>query len=224
MSFRTALGGIALAALFSVGVAHADDSTDAARRHFKTGMAAYVLEHWDEAIKEFEAGFLLEPKPIFLFNMAQAYRLSSRPREALTYYKKYLALGGPSAPNRAEVQEQIQRLERQVATLPPERPVERPAVVEQKAPEPPPPVEKPVAPPPVEKPVVAEQKAPEPTAVAPRPSEPLVAAPPPPVEAKRSRWPVWVGIAAGVVVVGAAVAIGVAASQPGEQSSVVSAR
>ena len=37
-------------------------------------MAEYVLEHWDQAIRQFEEGFKEEPQGAFLFNIAQAHR------------------------------------------------------------------------------------------------------------------------------------------------------
>jgi tetratricopeptide (TPR) repeat protein len=85
-----------------------DDSAQA-RWLFDQGMAHFQLEEWDPAIEKWEAGFRLKPVPEFLYNIAQAYRLSKRPEKAISFYQKYLRMA-PKTPNRAEV-------ERHIATL-----------------------------------------------------------------------------------------------------------
>jgi tetratricopeptide (TPR) repeat protein len=96
-----------MAILFHSSAALADKAL--AREHYKKGMAAFTLESYDLAIEEFRTGFQDEPDPVFLFNIAQAYRLSNRPREAITFYKKYLRLA-PAAKNRAAVEVQLTRI------------------------------------------------------------------------------------------------------------------
>jgi hypothetical protein len=84
----------------------AEDRSAQAKQHYETGMAHFQLEEWDDAIKEWEAGFRLKPVPQFLYNIAQAYRLSKRPEKALSFYQKYLRLD-PKAANKAEVDHHI---------------------------------------------------------------------------------------------------------------------
>ena len=103
--------------LVVAGLARADaaDPTAAeAQRHWTAGMAHFQLEEWDDAIKEWEAGFRLKPVPQFLYNIAQAYRQSKRYDKALSFYRKYLRMQ-PDAPNRAEVEGHIQTLEKLIA-------------------------------------------------------------------------------------------------------------
>lgn len=106
-----------------------DARTSEARQHYEAGMAHYQLEEWDPAIAEFEAGFRLRPSSEFLFNIAQAYRLSNRPAKAVSFFQKYLRMN-PDAPNRGEVERLIERAqadaanqEHQAAPPPPTPPV-----------------------------------------------------------------------------------------------------
>lgn len=92
----------------------AEDSRAAAKSYYEKGMAHYQLEEWDQAIENFQAGFRAKPAPQFLYNIAQAYRLSKRPEKALHFYQKYLNLE-PMATNRHEVEAQIKTLEELVS-------------------------------------------------------------------------------------------------------------
>jgi len=91
--------------------AHADRASSQA--HYKQGMAAYALEDWDGAIKEFQAGFRDDPTPPFLFNIAQAHRQAKRLDDAIRYYQRYLDLS-PDARDRAEVEQLIRALQSSV--------------------------------------------------------------------------------------------------------------
>jgi tetratricopeptide (TPR) repeat protein len=100
---------IALFALALTGVARADGSDDDAARAsalYSRGMAHYQLEEYSAAIEKWEEGFRLKPVPEFLFNIAQAYRLSHRPTRALAFYRKFLRMR-PDASNRGEVEAYI---------------------------------------------------------------------------------------------------------------------
>jgi tetratricopeptide (TPR) repeat protein len=109
---------LALAVVLA-GAPAAAQMTDAdrAQQRYQAGMVHFRLDEWDEAIAEFQAGFRLKPAPQFLYNIAQAYRLSKRPDKALAYYRKYLAMD-PDAPNRAEVERRISELTEQVQRSP----------------------------------------------------------------------------------------------------------
>lgn len=90
-------------------VARADDAATA-REAYDKGMAHYHLEEYDAAIEEWERGFRAKPAPEFLYNIAQAYRLSKRPEKALSFYQKYLRVA-PEAKNRDEVERQMRTLQ-----------------------------------------------------------------------------------------------------------------
>jgi hypothetical protein len=61
---------------------------------------------FDGAIRAFTQGYALRPKPLFLFNIAQAYRKSGRDLSALSFYEKFL-LAAPDSPYRPETQAYI---------------------------------------------------------------------------------------------------------------------
>ncbi len=92
-------------------------------------MGHFQLEEYDQAIEKWEEGFRIKPVPEFLYNIAQAYRLSKRPEKALSFYQKYLR-ASPTAKNRAEVERHIATLQRvvdeqqRVARQPPDQPLD----------------------------------------------------------------------------------------------------
>ena len=156
-------------------------------------MAHYQLEEWDDAIREWEAGFRIKPAPQFLFNLAQAYRLSKHYDKALSFYRKYLYME-PHADNRPEVERQIHTLEPLAAAQPHEQPSAPPVVTPA-----------PVAVEPVVTPSQPATPAPPSIVNVPATNE-LTSAPPPPQ--KRKAW-IWGVVAGAAVVVAAAVVVGV---------------
>jgi iron complex outermembrane receptor protein len=97
-------------------LAHAQSGDDdAAKAHalFDKGMAHFQLEEYGQAIEKWEEGFRIKPVPEFLYNIAQAYRLSKQPDKAISFYKKFLRMK-PDAPNRPEVERQLRSLSRVV--------------------------------------------------------------------------------------------------------------
>jgi iron complex outermembrane receptor protein len=151
---------LALALLMApLARAQTDDRAAQAKQHYEAGMARFQLEEWDAAIEEWQAGFRIKPVPQFLYNIAQAYRLSKRWEKSLSFYQKYLRMD-PKAPNKAEVERHIAQLNK--------------AIAEQGKAASAPPTE--AAPPP--KPVAEAPSVPAP-AVAPKPTPPPTPAPAP---------------------------------------------
>ncbi|MDB4966011.1 MAG: Thiol-disulfide isomerase [Myxococcales bacterium] len=105
-----------------------DEDSAKARSFFEKGMGHFQLQEYDAAIDKWQAGFRLKPVPEFLYNIAQAYRLSKRPEKALQFYKTYLRLA-PAAPNRVEVERHVAALKKLIeqqqstASAPPQDPV-----------------------------------------------------------------------------------------------------
>jgi|GEM_PF-477552 hypothetical protein len=90
-----------------------DSATEQARQHYEIGTQQYDLGHWDDAIREFEKAYELRPDPSFLYNLAQAYRRKGDTKRALDLYRNYLAKI-PKSPQRAEIEERIKSLQRQM--------------------------------------------------------------------------------------------------------------
>lgn len=111
-----ARSALCLLLLTAAGPVRADteaDETVKAKALYSRGMAHFQLEEWDQAIEKWEEGFRIRPVPEFLYNIAQAYRLSKRSEKALSFYQKYLRMGQKVA-NRAEVERHIQMLQRSI--------------------------------------------------------------------------------------------------------------
>ena len=77
-----------------------------AREHFRLGKEAYAAERFDDAFREFEAGYQLSNRPAFLLNMGHARRRSGALSEARTLYRRFL-LVQPDSPYRAEVEKML---------------------------------------------------------------------------------------------------------------------
>jgi tetratricopeptide (TPR) repeat protein len=91
---------------------------EAAKAHYRQGMAEFMLNRYDQAIAEFKLGFHEDPEPAFLYNIARSYDQSKRPAEAIEYYHKYLVLT-PNASDRASVEQRMTELEQALKTSPP---------------------------------------------------------------------------------------------------------
>jgi tetratricopeptide (TPR) repeat protein len=110
-----------------VAPAAADPSEEDLRRaraYFEAGRALYSLGRYDDALKEFTAGYQLAPRPLFLINLGQSYRRLGRNDEAIAMYRRFMAEAPPNDPNRAEVERVVAEL-----TNAPAAPPQSPAVV-----------------------------------------------------------------------------------------------
>src|SRR5947199_296584 len=83
----------------------------AAREHYKRGTVLFNLQRYLEAAKEYEAAYEAKDDPALLFNIAQSYRLGGDAGRALGAYKNYVR-NMPRAPNRAEVSQRIEELQK----------------------------------------------------------------------------------------------------------------
>src|SRR5205807_1400478 len=103
---------VALLVFATAAEAKPADATKAeARRHYDAGLAHFNLREYPQAIDEFQSAYRILPDPVFLYNLAQAYRLSNAAEQALYFYQTYLRMA-PDAANRAEVSDRISTLEK----------------------------------------------------------------------------------------------------------------
>lgn len=102
-----------LQGLLPARVAQADSATEEARQHYLKGNQFFDVGRWDEAAEEYEKGYTIKSDPSFLYNMAQAFRRKGDAKRAIDLYKNYL-IKAPSSPQRADVEERIRVLQKQL--------------------------------------------------------------------------------------------------------------
>lgn len=131
-----------------------DDNARRARDAFTDGTSYFNLGQWDKAIDAWQSGYKLKPDPIFLYNIAQAYRLAENHEKAVFFYRNYLR-NSPKAANREEVENKIKQLQslveakRNARELPPGDALPPATPTTKSAPVPPPTVVVETTPPPV---------------------------------------------------------------------------
>jgi tetratricopeptide (TPR) repeat protein len=197
-----------VAVLSAPAVGHGDDVAAQAKRYFTSGRQHFDLGEYRDALRDFKEGYRLKDDPVFLYNIAQCHRLLNENNEAIHAYKIYLTRA-PDAPNRAEVERKIAALQEAVASqekaastppsgvLAPDRSATAPPVVES-----PPPDNKAV-----ETPSTGANETLTKTAPARQERTPVY-----------KKWWLWTAIG-GVVVVGAAVGLGVGLSRSGSSGT-----
>jgi tetratricopeptide (TPR) repeat protein len=96
--------------LLSLALASTPGPRDAAQQLFRQGLEAFEKGRHDAAVKDFGAAYELLPLPEFLFNIALAYRMDGKCRQARLAYQRYLEVR-PNAPNRAKVEQRIEQMQ-----------------------------------------------------------------------------------------------------------------
>ena len=91
----------------------ARDRSAQANVRYEEGKAAYDGGDFDRAIELWRKGYELKDDPVFLYNIAQAYRQKGDYPRAIFYYKAYVR-EEPRARNRAEVEARVGELEKLV--------------------------------------------------------------------------------------------------------------
>ena len=88
-----------LASVFSPVAAHADPlskpSAASARDHLARGNKLYNVRSFDEAVTEYKAGALVEPAPVFDYNLGQCYRLLGKYEDAIWHYERFRSRANP---------------------------------------------------------------------------------------------------------------------------------
>jgi tetratricopeptide (TPR) repeat protein len=127
------VGGLALAAPVE---------TETAREHALKAQRLFDLGKYDGAIEEYQAAYNLKAVPSLLFNIGQCHRLAGHLDLAVVYYKDYLARTPKGGAKRDEIEEEIGKLEAEIAAQKEKERQEALAKVQPKI-EPPPKVEPP---------------------------------------------------------------------------------
>jgi hypothetical protein len=114
---------IALAVLCAAGSARASDGKhDRSVRHWEMGKGFFDLQRYDEAMREFVAGYALEQRPVFLYNIGLCYARLGRPTDARDFFRRFLAQAPEGHPLRATAQVELAALERLLAAGSPSTP------------------------------------------------------------------------------------------------------
>jgi len=114
MSRAIAIGLALLLLVSSAGAAPPSADVAQAKKLFISGTKHYNLREYNEALADFREAFRLRDDPVFLYNIAQCYRMLENRAEAVSFYKNYLRMV-PAASNRAEVEQRIVALEHEQA-------------------------------------------------------------------------------------------------------------
>ena len=117
-----ALRRIAIVLLLAAGVAQAAEPTPGtpeanaeAKRLYLSATRHFDLSEYPAALDDFKQAFRFKDDAVFLYNIAQCYRLMNKNEDALSFYRSYLRRA-PDAPNRAEVEAKIAALQEAIAT------------------------------------------------------------------------------------------------------------
>jgi hypothetical protein len=203
--------------VLAAGAAPARADGASARAHYERGRSLFQVSEYAKAIEEFKAAHVEKPDPLYLYNIAECHRLLGQTKDALVFYRRFIALAPPGGSLVSDAEKRIAELEHPAATAP-AAPVTTPVTA-------PPP--KPAAPRPPPAPVVVPPPAaaPPPAAVAPPPAVPppalttapaIAATPAPPAEHRPFYKHGWFYVVVGAVVVAAAVGtVGVLSSTKG---------
>ncbi len=81
-----------------------------ARAAYQRGQEAYNQGRYEDATREFQAAYDIDPRPALLYNLAQSLERSGKLVEAVDALNRYLA-AAQDAPNRAEAQLKLRNLQ-----------------------------------------------------------------------------------------------------------------
>ena len=103
--------------LLSLGARAAEPSAvdvQRARAHYEAGSGLYQLGRYDEAIREFSAGYALSHRPQFALNIAQCYRMLGRYEDARDMIRRFLDEAPRDAPERPNATALLAETEQQI--------------------------------------------------------------------------------------------------------------
>ncbi len=102
---------LVLAAVLCVAGPAAAGAEAEARLRLKSAQQAYDLAKFDEALQAYSDAYALDPRPPFLFNIAQCHRQLGNYERAAFFYRRYLDLSPKRPTNAGLVEGLIQEVE-----------------------------------------------------------------------------------------------------------------
>lgn len=112
-SFQFLLPFVVLLMFTTVAFGGKEQDRAKARSLFESGTVHYNLGELDAALADFRAAYRVLPDPVFIFNIAQCLRRLDKPAQAADFYRTYRR-EAPDAPNRREVDQLIEEMDRAV--------------------------------------------------------------------------------------------------------------
>lgn len=119
---------LVMCAVAAISTAHADDKAQA-KKLYEEGLRHYNLAEYAEAIRPWKDAYLLTKRPLLLFNIGQAYRLSGDCAQAMTFYESY-AREQPNPKNQGELSDAEALCREKLAAKPAPPPVTPPPMTE----------------------------------------------------------------------------------------------
>jgi hypothetical protein len=121
-SRRPLLIAFAFALLAGAPIVHPGRSAQAAesedvrkaREHYKNGDEAFKAGRYEDAYREWEAGFKLSGRPLFVVNMAHAERKRGELRHARALYQRYIVME-PTSKLRPEIEGVLKEIDDAIA-------------------------------------------------------------------------------------------------------------
>ena len=95
--------------------AQSDDELRKARAHYQAGSALYDAHSYEDAVREFWAGYRLSPRPEFLLNLGQTYRKLDDLPHARAMFARFLKEASPEATERPQAQKLLERIDGEIS-------------------------------------------------------------------------------------------------------------
>lgn len=106
---------VALLACVSPHARAEHTGTAASRKHYEAGKQFYQNSDYTSALREFSAGYRLDPRPAFLINLGQCYRKLNQLVRARDMYQRYLNVAATDATQRTRIQAIVAELDGLIA-------------------------------------------------------------------------------------------------------------
>src|SRR5262245_36312917 len=112
------LGAVIVVLAVATSAGADEEAENRARAHYEIGLGMYRLGDYRGALREFAAGYELTRKPRFLINLGQIYRKLHDPAKARDFYRQFLDETAPDDPARAQAQQVLADLEKELESQP----------------------------------------------------------------------------------------------------------
>jgi len=81
-----------------------------AQAAYRAGVEHFKANRFEDAIREFNKAYRLDPNPVLVFNMARAFEETRQYTSAIEFYRRYLTMA-PESTDRQAVEDSIRTLE-----------------------------------------------------------------------------------------------------------------